>query len=394
MATTKERISGLRMILHNYYNTEVHMVDEELSILEKPTCIELTAQFRKGGQSNLETLACFVKLCEFDTGITINIDQLTGFKKEVDFYRFVIPALTKYQKRQKIASGSHYYYLFPKCIGATVSILCDREVPDETGALVLENIKEMGYRVPDENLDMKSCKLVLSQMARMHAAPLAMKLVSLEEYKAQVVPYLLNTCYRKTPYRHFDARTLTADVLQMYDLSDSISSTDAVIEYSKSITDLNIIEDDTWFTLCHSDFTIRNLMMTYDLRGNPQGCKIIDWKCYSYSHCCDDLLLFLFTSVEIPILIECYSSLLDYYYTQLIYQLKKYRVGKKIGPYTKARFLGEVHMQGQKLLAQIVQALAYITCEGYKENGEPILGPLFRTRLISVIVMMKHLSWV
>ncbi|KAF7279859.1 uncharacterized protein LOC143196694 isoform X2 [Rhynchophorus ferrugineus] len=271
MDTTKSKITGLRMILCNYYSYKVNIVGEQLKTLDKPTCIALIARFRKDKQTYVEALACFVKLCEIDMKITINTDNLAGFKKEVDFYRFIIPFLTDYQRSLVMAYDDQYYLSFPECVGATISILSDREIPDETGALVLLDLKDMGYTSPNAHLDLKSCKLVLSQMAKMHAAPIAVKLVSLEKFKAQVVPHLINARYRKKPYGHLDARTLTADVLKMNDLSDLISYINSVIEYSKSATELDIIEDDTWFTLCHSNFNIRNLMIKYDPTGNPHS---------------------------------------------------------------------------------------------------------------------------
>ncbi|KAF7279853.1 hypothetical protein GWI33_006660 [Rhynchophorus ferrugineus] len=391
MAGSRSNIIDLPCILSKYYKNNTEIIEESIKQLNKPSSFELTATIKIEYSPEVKTVIYFMKIREHDTNI--NIRSLARFKNEVEIYGSVIPAITDFQISKRISPTRLYCNIFPSCIGARISIISYRTAPDDTGVLLLENLKGKGYVTPGakEGLDLASCELVLIRMAHMHVAPLVMRHIRPRDFEEKVVPTLMTTQLEKNTYCNDYVCKLLSMTMKSKKIAKYIPS--ILMSIGKVLCNHcagNPYEYCAWMTLCHSKLYNTNLMLAYH-NSMPIGCKILNLKNFQYSHCCNDLLFFLFTSVDNEVLQEKFDYLTDYYFICFEDMVKEYKV--HTSGYTKDEFHKEMAKQCPLTFIKILEALAEITCKKYDAKGNPVIGSRFQKKLEFVLDFMISRGW-
>ncbi|KAF7279857.1 uncharacterized protein LOC143194710 [Rhynchophorus ferrugineus] len=393
MAGSRSKIIDLSGILSKYYNKNVRVINKRIKQLNKPSSFELTATIKIQNSNETEIAIYFMKVCERDSNVTLRPDLLARFKNEVELYETVIPAITDFQISKGILPSRLYYNIFPARIGARISINPNRDVPDDTGVLLLENLNEKGYITPGakEGLDIVSCKIVLVRMAHMHVAPLVMRHICKNEFEERVVPTLMTTQQEKNKYCRQYINKLLKTVLKSKKIAKYSSSITQTVNMSLCNYCIgNPYESNYWMTLCHPKLYNKNFMIAYDNR-RPIACKILGLKNLQYSNCINDLIFFLFTSVNKDVLQESFNYLAHYYFQCIENIFEDYRL--RITGYTISDFHKELDTQGPLMLVKILETLAETTCNDYDANGNPVVGKKFQKRLEFVLELMISRGW-
>ncbi|KAF7279851.1 hypothetical protein GWI33_006659 [Rhynchophorus ferrugineus] len=390
-----QKIINLNDILSKYYKVDLMVYEQSFTQYWKPTLCELKVLIEKK-KAEPEELFYFVKMCEQDIKVYIRIDHLSNFKTEVDFYDTAVPAMTEFQRRKSIYART-YQNLFPKCIGARVSAEQGKRLPDESGILLFEHLGRMGYMNPSptEGLYMSACEIVLANLAEMHATPIAMRILCLPDFKSKVVPCLINTKQPKIRSRRYKKINEMLDELGDFDFEmlPYIPSVKRTIEMIKHNTLFNdSFSDETWITLCHSNFSILNVMLKYDTKtAIPIACKLLDFKTLEYSYCFNDLVFFLSTSINSTLFKYHFDFMLESYFSSFIQVLMEYDID--LVAYSRNNFHKHLNIQAPNMILKILQALPYIACNKYGEDGEPILGSKFKRRLRDIIILFLSRDW-
>ncbi|XP_076260808.1 uncharacterized protein LOC143196734 [Rhynchophorus ferrugineus] len=393
MAEGGFNIIGLPDILSKSYHNKVAVIKESIKQLNKPSNLELTTIIKRRYSLKTVKVIYFVKVCERDLKVGLRVDLMARFKVEVGFYNSIIPSISEFQRSKGVYFDRLYYHLFPLCIGARISTDVDRKVPDESGVLLLENLKEKGYSTPEakEGLDLAGCKLVLARMAQMHAVPLAMRLIKRDMFEERIVPTLMAVQQEKNIYcRQY--------INELIDLGLKSKTITAFIESIRMNVDISLCnycisnppENSGWKTLCHSNLSNSNIMI-YNKNRRPRECKILGFKDIQYSHCCNDLLFFLFTSVNYDVLEDDFNLLINYYFFALQNVIEEYEVAS--WNYSINDFHKEVDREGPLMLVKILEAVANITCDKYDRNGHPVVGRKFEKKLIFILKFMISRKW-
>ncbi|XP_076260098.1 uncharacterized protein LOC143196319 [Rhynchophorus ferrugineus] len=393
MAGNRSNIIDLSGLLSKYYNKNVRVINKHIKQLNKPSSFELTATIKIQNSRETEIDIYFMKVCERDSNVNLRPDLLARFKNEVQMYETVIPAITDFQISKGISPSRLYYNIFPPRIGARISINSKKNVPDNTGVLLLDNLNEKGYITPGakEGLDLASCQIVLARMAHMHVAPLVMRHIRKHEFEEKVVPTLLTIQKEKNKYCRQYINKLLNTVLESkkiakYSLSIAQTVNISLCNYCIG----NPYENSDWMTLCHPKLYHKNIMIAYDNR-RPIACKILGLKNLQYSNCINDLIFFLFTSVNNDLLQERFNYLAHYYFQCIENIFQDYRL--RITGYTISNFHKEMDTQGPLMLVKILETLAETTCNEYDANGNPVVGQMFQKKMEFVLELMISRGW-
>lgn len=74
-------------------------------------------------------------------------------------------------------------------------------------------------------------------------------------------------------------------------------------------------------TICHRDFWMNNFMLRHDEKGNPQKIRIVDYQVTGFNTLVQDLLFFLFSSVENEVVEKNLDNLIEIYYNEFYWSL-------------------------------------------------------------------------
>ncbi|KAF7264311.1 hypothetical protein GWI33_000323, partial [Rhynchophorus ferrugineus] len=213
-----------------------------------------------------------------------------------------------------------------------------------------------------------------------------MRHIRKHEFEEKVVPTLLTIQKEKNKYCRQYINKLLNTVLESkkiakYSLSIAQTVNISLCNYCIG----NPYGNSDWMTLCHSKLYHKNIMIEYDNR-RPIACKIIGLKNLQYSNCCNDLIFFLFTSVNNDVLQESFNYLAHYYFQCIESIFQDYRL--RITGYTISDFHKEMDTQGPLMLLKILETLAETTCNEYDANGNPVVGQMFQKKMEFVLELM------
>ncbi|KAF7279855.1 hypothetical protein GWI33_006662 [Rhynchophorus ferrugineus] len=390
------RVVNLRNILSKYHGIKMKIIEEDLILHRKPTLYKLRVFIKNKKAKTREELFYFVKTCEQDVKVNIRVCLLSGFETEVQFYLTAVPAMTEFQRRNGIYART-YQTLFPKCIEARISAEQDKRISDETGVLIFEHLGKMGYTDPNprEGLTISACEIVLANLAEMHATPIAMRILCLDDFMTKVVPCLITTTQPERSFRSYKKIDEMLEELGEFDFE--IKTYLPTIKRAIKFAEHNVLSNDTfsdesWMTLCHSNFSLSNLMIKYDKKtGITTGCKILDFQSLQYSDCFTDLLFFLLTSAETN-LFKSFDFMLEWYYNSFVQVLMEYDID--LTDYSRDHFEYYINRQAPNLIIKILQSLPYIMCKRYRDDGELMLNDNFKQRMRDIIFLFISREWI
>ncbi|KAL1505595.1 hypothetical protein ABEB36_005124 [Hypothenemus hampei] len=322
--TTIPEIKNLEVLLKNNLQHDEVVVEYESSRLTAPgenygsIMLRVTAKIKNittGNERNLEIVA---KLIPGNKKIEEIFDTQVTYKTEFNFYATVIPTLNTFLKSRGVNKDIDVVARF---YGGRINLDGSDRV-DEDAVIVLENLKANGYVTGKKNigLDVPSAKIVLDSLAKFHSVGIGLRLLQPEIFDKNIRPHFYNfvSSYIKD--------MVYAGLIQVLEGSDEFNTDHierAKIAYTHDPKKVDV--SDIWGTLTNCDAWTNNLLIKYE-DGKPVHCVLVDFQVLNYGTPHIDVIFFLLSSLLYEKLEENIDHLLDYYYEQLLLNLKELKM--------------------------------------------------------------------
>ncbi|XP_072393445.1 uncharacterized protein [Diabrotica undecimpunctata] len=325
-----EKIKNFEELVSDYIGPNKIVVDTKVSNLTAPgenylsDIIKIDIVLKDKVSSKNEELSLVAKLCithEF-MGPTYNIT-----KNEIIFYKDIIPAIKRFHKKH----GLPYPSFYPDFAGGRINLTGDADKADEDAVLILENLVAKGYKNLDRHVgfDLATSKLILKDLAMFHAVPLAIRLLEPEEFTRLVKKISISL-----PPKREDKKPPTIFKIMIETLNANDEYKKAADKLTKMLGNFSkameknpeklFNNDDmrTFLTIVHQDVWINNTMQLIENDVAVKN-KFVDFQMCQLGLPADDLIFFLFSSVEYNCLKNNLDSLIKYYYEEFMCILKQ-----------------------------------------------------------------------
>lgn len=250
------------------------------------------------------------------------------FVKESSMYAIVAPTLKAFQ-HEKGVPKEHVIDYFVEYWGSRQCLDPASDILDPDAVLVLENVKFKGFTVGDraKGFDLAHAKFVLKNLANFHAILIAYRNDRPEEFKEMILPHLNKLDIDggvKPDSMNEMMQAMDADLLSVPEIVPLVGNVKKQVEMCRNrIANLDFVEDSPFNTFCHGDFWVNNVMIGYDENcKHPKRMKIIDFQFIKFASVVEDILFFIFTSVEESIIPDQIDHLLAVYYDAFVASLQ------------------------------------------------------------------------
>ncbi|KAB0805583.1 hypothetical protein PPYR_02553 [Photinus pyralis] len=245
------------------------------------------------------------------------------FAKEIEVYKTTLPAIYD--------TLGEYFTLSAKFIYYT-------EKPHTL--LMFEDLGKLGFQMHNRQtgFDLNHCLLVAEKIACLHAASLVL--------------------HEKHPglYKAFDRgifsknEMITVWITRAFEsLIKACSTWPGYEKYSKKLQAIldRVVDRAIWCSspklgsfkvLNHGDAWVNNFLFSYDSEGKLKDCKFVDYQLVIFSSPAIDLHYFWTTSPKMEVRREHLDTILDRYYSKLLYTLASLNYSLERIP-TKKQFL-------------------------------------------------------
>ncbi|KAJ3658378.1 hypothetical protein Zmor_010118 [Zophobas morio] len=272
--------------------------------------VDITVQ-NAYGTEEIHTVAKMVPPNDFIQEV---FNTQTTFKNEIGFYNNIVPALHEFQREQgmdELVDFSPTYY------GGRINLTGDSSVVDSDAVLLLENLKTVGYKNFERTLgfDLDTSKLIVADLAHLHAVPLGLKLKKPDVFETEVKKYLapFNPQRPDSSYQRFFATIDKIDELKLFKKRIQ-KAFDNSLQQSEA--------REPFATVVHQDCWVNNIMIKVE-KGKSVKNKFVDFQICDYGSPAKDLIYFLFLSVQNNVLEKHYDDLIRYYHQTFTSTLQK-----------------------------------------------------------------------
>nr|CAH7766755.1 unnamed protein product [Callosobruchus chinensis] len=276
--------------------------------------------------------------------------------------------------------------MFPEFYGCS-------EQPEKATAdsvLLIEDMTAKGLETKDRfvGYDYDEIKSVLKSVALFHGISLAMKVKEPINFDRTIMTLtqidlfpkeFVNEPWKMVAEDEQDDKISTELLLQILEdyhipqqyiqkMADFLSSQHLAFAGVKLHT---VPGTEPFSTLIHNDLWINNIM--HIIRdGRISKTKLIDFQMYRYNHPAKDLMHVLFTSVKHDILKEHLDCLIDFYYEELIANLRRMKCD--ISGFKKQQFYEDINESMGAVFGHIIYMILFVVFgkrESENENFEP-----------------------
>ncbi|KAI4461874.1 hypothetical protein MML48_5g00005482 [Holotrichia oblita] len=245
------------------------------------------------------------------------------FKKEIAIYKTIVPELNKYGEECGVKNLIKFT---AKCFGARISLDPSSEEVDHDAVILLENLKTQNYKVCDRlnGFDEECSKLLLGDLATMHAAVIGYKYAQPESFEKKIYPFL------KKAYA-FNVTESFADNFAAVIKNACAKNPDCIPhlhKITKALREINYYNEnpvkgkDIFATLTHNDYWVNNTLLKFE-DGKPIANKMVDFQLIEYSSLAHDVIFFLYTSVNMDVIENKVDELIKFYYDKFMETLTK-----------------------------------------------------------------------
>ncbi|XP_072392104.1 uncharacterized protein [Diabrotica undecimpunctata] len=410
----KHKIVDLYQLLSTKLK-EYEIIDEKIGALTAPgehygsviISVDLKVKSTNNGHEE-KTINLVAKLLPANEMLRKVFDVLVTFKKEVFAYTVAVPTLVAFQEEYQIPALKCYSNLFPQCFGARLSVTESSDQVDDTGVLIFENLKTQGFYTQDrlKGYDTEAVKIILKDLARFHATPIALKLLKPKVFQDKIKPCLVRN-------KGLEQVKEIAEVFHMSiidgakDCPELEPYLDRIKNVCNRFTDPNFVRpvpSEPWSTISHSDFWTSNSMMLKNSEGKYVQSKILDLQLLTYNSALCDLVFFLFTSVIKEDLEKNFDNFLKIYYDNFMDTLKDFDLDVEL--FSWDGFKEEFEKAGQNEVYHILVMLKPICTErGIVQNSpqnfvdsdwtrKDLLGPSHRRQIRNTVLAFIERNWI
>lgn len=291
-----------------------------------------------------ETIHCVAKMLPPSQTLRDYFNTSVTFKKEVNHYKTVVPILNKFGKEMGVDNLMSFC---AECLGARISLSPQSDIVDDDAVLVLENLKVQGYGVADRfgGFDLVTSKLILKNLARMHAAIIAFKLKKPEEFKTKILPNLVEGMVFVATPKLSDS---LVENIQKYASRNPqcVPLADRIAKGIRKIKDIFVYNKirEPFATIVHTDLWTNNMLIKYE-DGKATSNIFIDFPLCQYSSPARDVLFFIYSSANLDVIRTKADELFKFYYDSLIEVLTKLKCDTT--PFTYELFLEEIDVSAR-----------------------------------------------
>ncbi|KAK9874642.1 hypothetical protein WA026_005468 [Henosepilachna vigintioctopunctata] len=409
----KFQLVNIVELLRTHYGSDIEVQKQHADILTGPgehygsIILKVDLELKINGV--LQILNLVAKKIPVNELLQKAFDVQVTFKKEAFAYTITIPTLLDFQKEFGFPEDKLINF-FPKCYGYRYNLEGTNEHIDQNGALLLENLKTVGYETVDRlvGFDLESSMVILKNLARFHAVPLALKLLRPEVFKEKVLPGLV---------KHKGAEQLGEEVgkvfhgtimstaLKCEELKPYLSRLQKVVDYYET----HLLIDrpppsEEYGTVTHCDVWTSNIMVLKNSNGVATKLKLLDLQLTNYSSPIRDLIFFMFTSVQNDILLENLDCLIEYYHENFVDTLKYFDID--LEPYSWKNFNEELENVAPDEVYHILVMLKII----YSQRGKvtntldnfqisdwirpDLLGEDHKRKLKNTVLTLASKNWI
>ncbi|XP_059616957.1 uncharacterized protein LOC132261924 isoform X2 [Phlebotomus argentipes] len=371
------------------------------------TMLSLSVTMTSSDGSEEGRLELVAKMCPTNK-MLLDIFQVNiTFTKEMAVYTASVPEFLRLQEETECPEEEKLD-VFIECYGSRASLDPESESVDGDAVLLLENMKVKGYSVGERSkgFDMEHTKLILKNMAKFHAAPIALRYKKPAIFEEKVRVHLKKIDIDEGLTSEVSAQMKLAldnelksipEVLQIFDQIDR--QFEMCQERQR---DLNYYEENPFNTICHNDLWVNNVMIAYDDYGSPTRVKIFDFQLIMYASLSIDVLFFLFTSVQNDILLENFEKFLKFYFNEFCNSLKYF--GCPVEDFSWEKFLDDINRQAPYELYHLVAMTKILLIDKQKmaQKNEitddtfydaEMVGPNYYDKLKLIILEYKKRHW-
>lgn len=413
-SSVSSKVNCLERLLSKSFGENIKIIEENYSLLTAPgehygsvmLAVETVTKREDGKEEKFHLVA---KLLPVNDLLRLAFDIYVTFKKEVIAYTQMIPALVELQEEYHVPKERFIDNFFPKCYGARISMNEDSDKVDEDAVLIFENLKIQGYKTEDRlvGFDYESAKIVLRDLAIIHATPIALKLLKPQEFEAKVRPSLIQ--YKGLEVLPPEVGQSFHDVIM--ETAEKIEELQPHLPRLKKLVDYFAVHPfvdrppptEPWGTIQHSDYWVSNTMLLRDHNGKPVSNKMVDLQFLCYSTAPRDLIFFMFTSIINSVLDKHFDEFIKIYYDSFIETLKDYNID--LTQFSWESFQDELNVTAPNEMYHVLLLLKPICTEKEKIlhsaeefvesdwSRKDLLGPNHRRKLRdTVLAFVKH-NW-
>lgn len=411
----KSKVNNLQDLLKKTFSQHVEVIDQKTTLLTAPgehygsimLALDVTLNTNNEKGKHLHLVA---KLIPANEMLRLAFDIPVTFKKEVIAYTITIPTLVKLQQEHNVPADQLIDKLFPKCYGARISLDTEKDTVDEDGVILFENLKVQGYRTEDRliGFDLDATRIIIQDLAKFHAVPIALKLLKPEEFKTKVMPSLVkNKGLEQLPAevgKSFHGSIMNG-AKQVPELAPYLERVQKVVDFAAENPYVNRPPPNELFaTMVHSDYWTSNTMLLRDENGRALKNKMVDLQLMTYSSAVRDLIFFLFTSVINDVLDEHIDEFIKLYHDSFVNVLNCFNLDTK--PYNWDAFQQELEEVAPTEVYHVLVMLKPICTEpGKVQNSledfqdtdwsrEDLLGPNHTRKMKRTILAFVKKNWI
>lgn len=410
----RSKIRNLASVLEHSLGSDFEILEQHTRILTAPGehygSIMLAVDVKiKKMEKKEETLHLVAKLIPANEMLRIAFNIEVTFKKEVFAYLYSIPTLIEFQKEYNVPE-SRILDMFPKCYGARVSLDENKNEVDEDAVILFENLKLQGFATDDRlvGFDLVSAKMIIGDLAKFHAIPIALRLLKPDLFKEKISPSLVeNTGLEQLPPEVGAAfhNAIMENAVIIPELQPYLNRLQKVVDHAKATAfDKRSPPNEPFATMCHMDYWVSNTMMLRDNSGKPLKAKMVDLQLMKYNSPVRDLIFFLYTSVINSVLDVHYDELINHYYESFIENLKDFPINTS--EFSWQAFQEELNEVAPTEVYHVLVMLKPIFTEkGKVQNSledfqdsdwsrKDLLGPAHKAKLRDTVLALVKRGWI
>ncbi|XP_023307518.2 uncharacterized protein LOC111689277 [Lucilia cuprina] len=261
-------------------------------------------------------------------------------------YKYLGPAIRSLQLEAGIPENE-LFDGFPAYYGSRISLNPNSTKVDRDAVLVQENLQTSGFKAGNRHkpFDLQHTKLILREMAKYHALPIALRLKKPEEFNKYIRPYFrkfnMNNGMSPEVKNQMEVELYQEVANATNNNANCVERVKELMQEYDSFVAKPDKEDDLFTSIEHCDMWINNLMIQYDEHSQPSKVKFVDFQIAQYESCVHDIIFLLFSSVETSVLEYHVDELLQLYYQTFIECLKSVNVCTE--EYSFVGFMKEIH---------------------------------------------------
>ncbi|XP_046624790.1 uncharacterized protein LOC124307309 [Neodiprion virginianus] len=258
------------------------------------------------------------------------------FPKEVAAYEEILPAYQMLQLENGIPKSKVFNH-FPRFFGARIPDDLKTKAADDDAVILLENLVAAGYKCGNrwKGLDRAQSEMTVRTLATFHGLGIALRKKKPEVF-AKFVKKAVTFSHPSTSIVRA-AKNCKNMVMENERLNPFYARIANALD--NGVNTINTPPTNQFGTICHTDFSINNMLFRNDSEGNVEAVKFIDFQTYSHLSPVRDLLYFLIASTAENVLICHFDHLVNMYHDRLVRTLEE--LNCDVGNFGRSHFLAE-----------------------------------------------------